>query len=71
VFQVYQDIFDHLEMEISKLEQQRMQWNVDIRESLVKGKLKAASYYGKREGPRGLLLGIGTCLNPYCKLNLF
>jgi len=71
VFQVYQDIFDHLEMQISKLEQKRMQWKVDIREGLVKAKLKAASYYGKTESPRGLLFGIGTCLYPYCKLNLF
>ena len=28
-------------------------------------------YYGKTDSPRGLLFGIGTCLNPYCKLNLF
>jgi len=41
-----------------------MQWKVDIREGLVKAKLKAASYYGKTESPRGLLFGIGTCLNP-------
>jgi len=48
-----------------------MQWKVDIREDLVQAKLKVASYYGKTERPRGLLFGIGTCLNPYCKLNLF
>ena len=71
VFQVYPDIFDHLEMQISKLEWKRMQWKVDIREGLVKAKLKAASYYGKTESTRGLLFGIGTCLNPYCKCNLF
>jgi len=71
VFQVYQDIFDHVEMQISKLQWKWMQWKVDIREGLVKAKLKAASYYGKTESPRGLLFGIGTCLNPYCKLNLF
>jgi hypothetical protein len=71
VFQVYQDIFDHLEMQISKLERKRMQWKVDIREGLLKAKLKAAAYYGKTESPRGLLFGIATCLNPYCKLNLF
>ena len=71
VFHVYQDIFDHLEMQISKLERMWMQWKVDIREGLVKSKLKATSYYGKTECPRGLLFGIRTCLNPYCKLNLF
>ena len=71
VFQVYQDIFDHLEMQIAKLERKRMQWKVDIREGLLKAKLKAAVYYGKTDSPRGLLFGIGTCLNPYCKLNLF
>jgi len=37
----------------------------------VKAKFNAASYYGKTKSPRGLLFGIGTCLNPYCKLNLF
>ena len=71
VFQVYQDIFDHLEMQIVKLERKRMQWKVDIRQGLQKAKLKAALYYGKTENPQGLLFGIGACLNPYCKLNLF
>jgi len=71
VFQVYQDIFDHLEMQISMLERKRMQWKVDIREGLVQAKSKAASYGGKTECPRGLLFGIAICLNPYCKLNLF
>jgi len=70
-FQVYQDIFDHLEIQICRLERKRMQWNVDIREGIVKAKLKAASYYGKTESRRGLQFGIGTCLNPYCKLNVF
>jgi len=71
VFQVYQDIFDHLEMQIAKLEQKRTQWKCDIREGLVKAKFKAASYYGETECPRGLLFGIETCLNLYCKLNRF
>ena len=71
VFQVYQDIFDHLESQIAKLERKRMQWKVDIREGLLRAKLKAAVYYGKTENPRGLLFSIGACLNPYSKLNLF
>jgi len=48
-----------------------MQWKIDIRQGLVKAKLKAVSYHGKTESPRGRLFGIRTCLNPYCKLNLF
>jgi len=71
VFQVYQDIFDHLEMQIAKLEQKRAQWKCDILEGLVKAKFKAASYYGETECPRGLLFGIETCLNLYCKLKRF
>jgi hypothetical protein len=71
VFQVYQDIFDHLETQIAKLERKRMQWKVDIREGLLRAKLKAAVYYGKTENPRGLLFGVGACLNPYSKLDLF
>ncbi|RPA88687.1 hypothetical protein L873DRAFT_1588859, partial [Choiromyces venosus 120613-1] len=47
VFQVYQDIFDHLEIQIAKLEQKRMQQKVDIREGLLKAKVKAVAYYGK------------------------
>jgi len=58
VFQVYQDIFDHLEMQISKLERKRMQSKVDICEGQVKAKLEEASYYDKRESPRGLRFGI-------------
>jgi len=37
---------------------------VDIRQGVVKAKLKAITYYGKTESPRGLLFGNGTCLNP-------
>jgi len=71
VFQVYQEIFDDLEMQISRLERKQMQWKVNIREGLVKPKLKTASYYGKTESPTGLLFVIRTCLMPYCKLNIF
>ena len=71
VFQVHQDIFDHLEIQIEKLELKGMQCKVDIRQGLLKAKSKAAAYYGKRENPRGLLFGIGSCLNPDSKLNLF
>lgn len=28
-------------------------------------------YDGKTENPQGILFGIGACLNPYCKVNLF
>jgi len=71
IFQVYQDIFDRLEMQIAKFDRKWMQWKVDIREGLLKVKLKVAAYYGKTEGPRGVSFDIGTCLNPYCKLDLF
>ena len=37
----------------------------------MKAKLKAGSYHRKTERPRGLLFGIGTCLNHYCKRNIF
>jgi len=46
VLQVYQDIFDDLEMQISKLQQKPMQSKVDIHTGLVNDKLKAAAYYG-------------------------
>jgi len=48
-----------------------MQWKVDIHEGLVKAKLRAASHYGKTECSRGVLFGIGTCLNPYCQYHHF
>jgi len=40
VFHLYQDIFDHLEMQISKLERKRMQLKDDIGETLVKAKIE-------------------------------
>ena len=71
VFQVYDTIFDHLDNQITNLEKKRMRWKVDIREALEKARAKAAKYYGKTENPRGLLMALGLCLNPYCKLDLF
>ena len=44
---------------------------MDIREALRKAKEKASKYYSKTEKPRGLLLALGACLNPYLKLDLF
>jgi len=71
VFQVYDTIFDHLDNQISILEKKRMRWKVDIRQALENARVKAAKYYGKTENPRGLLMALGVCLNPYSKLDLF
>ena len=71
VFVVYDCIFDHLDDRISILENKRMRWKVDIREALGKAREKASKYYSKTENPRGLLLALGACLNPYSKLDLF
>src|SRR4051812_10537555 len=49
VFQVYQDIFDHLELQITHLDRRSMHGKVDIREALIEAKDKAAVYYGKIE----------------------
>src|SRR5437588_6818709 len=71
VFVVYNCIFDHLEYQISILENKRKRWKVDIQEALGKAKEKASKYYTKTENPRGLLLALGACLNLYSKLDLF
>jgi hypothetical protein len=71
VFVVYDCIFDHLANQISILENKRMRWKVDIREALGKAREKASKYYSKTENPRGLLMALGACLNPYSKLDLF
>lgn len=71
VFVVYDCIFDHLDSQISMLEKKRLRWKVDIREALGKAREKASKYYSKTENPRGLLLALGACLNPYSKLDLF
>jgi hypothetical protein len=44
---------------------------MDIRAALDKSLDKAKTYYGKTENPRGLLLSLATCLNPYQKLELY
>lgn len=71
VFVVYDCIFDHLDNQISILQNKRMRWKVDIREALGKARNKASKYYSKTENPRGLLMALGACLNPYSKLDLF
>ena len=48
-----------------------MRWKVEIRAALDKSLDKAKAYYGITENPRGLLLSLATCLNPYQKLELF
>ena len=64
-------IFDHLDDQISNLEKKRMRWKVDIRQALYKAREKARKYYGKTENPRGLLLALGACLDPFSKLSIF
>jgi hypothetical protein len=71
VFEVYDAIFDHLDDQISILSKKRMRWKVEIKEALEKARRKASKYYGKTENPRGLLMALGACLNPYTKLESF
>ncbi len=71
VFEVYQNIFDHIDDQREKLSNKRMRWKMDIRFALDKSLDKAKAYYGKTENPRGLLLSLATCLNPYQKLELY
>ena len=71
VFDVYDAIFDHLDDQIFLLSKKRMRWKVEIREALEKAREKASKYYGKTENPRGLLMALGACLNPYTKLEPF
>lgn len=71
VFEVYQEIFEHLDEQIMKLKNKRMRWKVEIREALEAAHAKAFIYYSGTNKPRGLLLNLGTCLNPYVKLSLY
>lgn len=71
VFRVYDTIFNHLDDQISNLSNKRIRWKVDIREALEKAKQKATLYYSKTENPRGQMMALGACLNPYNKLELF
>jgi len=64
VFEVYQNIFDHIDDQREKLSNKRMRWKMDIRFALDKSLDKAKAYYGKTENPRGLLLSLAICLNP-------
>src|SRR5260221_7605814 len=71
VFEVYQNIFDHIDDQREKLSKKRMWWNMDIRFALDKSLDKAKAYHGKTENLRGLLLSLATCLNPHQKLELY
>ena len=71
VFEVYQNIFDHIEYQREKLKNKRIGWEMEIRDALDKALDKAKSDFGKTENPRGLLLGLTICFKPYQKFELF
>jgi hypothetical protein len=71
VFQVYNKLFDHLDTQIEKLLDKRLEWKKKLRQSLEAGKNQLLLYYGKTKSSLGDIYGIATILAPEHKLGLF
>lgn len=71
VFEIYNDLFDHLDDSIAQLRRKRVHWKQLMLTALEASKAKLISYYKKTEGMRGDLFAIGAILAPDQKLAFF
>jgi Domain of unknown function (DUF4413) len=71
VFEIYNNLFDHLDTSINRLSQKRAPWKKQIRDGLEKAREKLQKYYARTYQAEGYLYAIATILNPMCKLETF
>jgi hypothetical protein len=71
VFDIYNNLFDHLDKAISQLRRKRVYRKQLILTALEASKAKLSSYYEKTKGIRGYLFAIGAIFAPDQKLAFF
>jgi hypothetical protein len=71
VFDVYNQLFDHIEKQLRKLRPKKIKWKIEMKRALEKGKDKLSEYYARTANEIGHVYGIATILNPDNKLSLF
>jgi hypothetical protein len=71
VFEIYNNLFEHLERSTRQLQRKRVPWKQVMLKSLGAARDKLAEYYSKTDEVHGDLFAIGTILAPEHKLQFF
>lgn len=71
IFEIYNNLFDHLERSIRQLQRKTAAWKKIMLSALYAAKEKLSKYYGQTDLIYGDLYAIGTILAPENKLHLF
>lgn len=71
VFEVYNQLFSHMEDNIRLLKRKRLPWKIKIRQALDNGYHKLSHYYTKTKDHIGKIYAIATILAPQYKLATF
>ena len=71
VFSLYNSLFDHIEISMSRLRRKQLPWKKQILQALEAAKEKLSIYYGKTNQEHGYLYAMSTILAPKFKLQFF
>ncbi|EAU32787.1 predicted protein [Aspergillus terreus NIH2624] len=71
VYDIYNDLFDHLDLAINRLRNKRASWKQQILEGLEEAHKKLRKYYRRTYQAEGYIYAIATILDPTSKLEKF
>lgn len=71
VFEIYNQLIEHMETHIEKLQLKRVPWKVKMRDALRKGKDKLSHYYGQTYDELGRIYSTAAILCPSMKFDYF
>lgn len=71
IFDIYNQLFDHLELSTDRLKRKKAPWKQAIFQALQAGQAKLRQYYSKTVQLHGNIYGVGTILAPEYKLQFF
>jgi hypothetical protein len=71
IFEIYNNLFEHLEKSIRQLQRKSVPWKQGMLKALGAARDKLAEYYSKTDEVHGDLFAVGTILAPEHKLQFF
>jgi hypothetical protein len=71
VYDIYNNLFDHLDTSIDRLSRKRAPWKQQIRDGLLDAHQKLRKYYKRTYEAEGYIYAIATILDPMSKLEKF
>ena len=71
IYDIYNNLFDHLDLSISRLKNKKASWKQQILEGLQEAHKKLRKYYQQTYQAAGYIYAIATILDPTSKLEKF